>query len=479
MEINTHELTIEKAHEHLKNGDFTAVALAEAFLKVAQEKNKDVFAYIDLYDDVQEQAEKADDMFKNGTATLLTGIPFAIKDCILLHGKKATASSKILEGYTATYDATAIKKLKEAGAVMLGRANMDEFAMGGSTENSGLGVTRNPHDLERVPGGSSGGSASAVAMDGALAALGSDTGGSIRQPGSFCGVVGLKPTYGAVSRYGLMAMASSLDQIGPITKTVASAEAVFDVISGYDKMDSTSVPEDVRKSYQKDLKKTYTIGVPADFVYSEGVDEDVVANFKESLEHLKKLGHTIKEVSLPNLKYSLAVYYVIMPAEASTNLARFDGVRFGLLEEGKDLLEDYRKTRGKGFGKEVRRRIMLGSYVLSSGYYDAYYNKAVAVRNVIQNDFKKVFEDVDLIATPTSPVPAFKIGEKSSDPLSMYLADIFTVPANLAGVPAISVPSGTTTRDGSELPMGMQFFAPHFNEKMLFAIGKELEKKLK
>ncbi|MCK5096205.1 MAG: Asp-tRNA(Asn)/Glu-tRNA(Gln) amidotransferase subunit GatA [Candidatus Pacebacteria bacterium] len=472
-----HELIIEKAHKHLLGGDFTAVELAEAVLKNAESKNKKMNAYLEFYDDVKDQAEEADQMFKKGTAGMLTGIPFAIKDCILVHGKTATASSKILEGYTATYDATAIKKLKKAGAVLLGRANMDEFAMGGSTENSSNGVTKNPHDLERVPGGSSGGSAAAVAMDGALAALGSDTGGSIRQPGSFCGVVGLKPTYGAVSRYGLMAMASSLDQIGPITKTVAGAEAVFDVISGHDKMDSTSVPEEVAEKCKKEKKKKYTIGVPADFVYAEGVDEDVIVNFKESLQYLKKLGHTIKEISLPNLKYSLAAYYVIMPAEASTNLARFDGVRFGLLEEGNNLLEDYEKTRGVGFGKEVRRRIMLGTYVLSSGYYDAYYNKAVAVRNVIQNDFKKAFKEADMIATPTSPVPAFKIGEKSGDPLSMYLADIFTVPANLAGVPAISVPSGTTVREGKKLPLGMQFFAPHFNEKMLFAIGKELEKK--
>ena len=477
MEINVHELTIEKAHKHLSNGDFTAVELADAFLKSAKSKNEDINAYLEFYDDIESQAKEADKMFKEGKAGLLTGIPLAMKDNILVHGKTATASSKVLEGYTATYDATVIKKLKKAGAVLLGRVNMDEFAMGGSTENSYYGVTKNPHDMERVSGGSSGGSAAAVAMDGALAALGSDTGGSIRQPGSFCGVVGLKPTYGVVSRYGLMAMASSLDQIGPITKTVAGAEAVFDVISGYDKMDSTSVPKEVSEKYKKEKKKKYTIGVPADFVYTEGVDEEVVSNFKESLEHLKKLGHTVKEVSLPNLKYSLAAYYIIMPAEASTNLARYDGVRFGLLEEGKDLFEDYAKTRGVGFGKEVRRRIILGTYVLSSGYYDAYYNKAVSVRNVIQKDFEKAFEDVDLLATPTVPTPAFKIGEKIDDPLQMYLEDIFTVPANLVGVPAISVPSGYTEMEGKKIPLSMQFFAPHFQESDLFAIGKDLEKK--
>jgi aspartyl-tRNA(Asn)/glutamyl-tRNA(Gln) amidotransferase subunit A len=475
MSIHITNLTIAQAHEAMKKGEYAAVELADAYLASAQKQNDDVHAYLEFYDDIQEQAKRADAMFKDGTATMLTGIPIAVKDCILVHGKNAHSASKILDGYKATYDATAIQKLKEAGAVFLGRTNMDEFAMGGSTENSGMGVTRNPRDLERVPGGSSGGSAAAVAMDGALAALGSDTGGSIRQPGSFCGVVGLKPTYGAVSRYGLMAMGSSLDQIGPLTKTVADAEAVFNTISGYDKMDSTSVPEDIRKEHSGDAKKSYTIGVPADFVYAEGVDADVVENFKQTLAQLKEKGHTIKEITLPHLKYSLAVYYVIMPAEASTNLARFDGVRFGLLKKGDTLLDDYKKTRGDGFGKEVRRRIILGTYVLSSGYYDAYYNKAIAVRNVIQNDFKKAFEDVDLIATPTSPVPAFKIGERTDDPLSMYLADIFTVPANLAGVPAISVPCGTTQRDGVDLPLGMQFFAPHFNESRLFAIGKDLE----
>lgn len=475
MNIDVTKLTIKSAHEAMKNGDFTATELAEAYVAEAQAKNPEMNAYIQIFDDVKEHAKKADDMFKKGEATMLTGIPLAIKDCILIEGRLATAASDILEGYKATYDATAIKKLKDAGAVFVGRANMDEFAMGGSTENSARGVTKNPHDTERVPGGSSGGSAAAVAMDSALGALGSDTGGSIRQPGSFCGVVGLKPTYGAVSRYGLMAMASSLDQIGPITKTVEDSKILFEAISGYDSMDSTSVPEDVRKTYEREEKKSYTIGVPADFVYAEGVDKAVVENFKESLKKLEEQGHTVKEISLPNVKYSLAVYYVIMPAEASTNLARYDGVRFGLLKEGDTLFEDYAKTRGVGFGQEVRRRIILGTYVLSSGYYDAYYNKAVAVRNVIKKDFEKAFEEVDFVATPTSPVPAFKIGEKADDPLQMYLADIFTVPANLVGIPAISVPSGEVEVEGKKLPLGVQFFAPYFHEEDLFAIGKDLE----
>ena len=446
--MDIENLTIKTAHEHLKNKDFSATELAEAFFQNADKKNKEINAYIEIFDDYKKQALLADKVIADGDISSLTGIPLAIKDNILIDGKKATAGSKILDGYVATYDATVIKKLKEMNAIFLGRANMDEFAMGGSTETSCYGPTKNPHDLTRVPGGSSGGSAAAVAMNGALAALGSDTGGSIRQPGSFCGVVGLKPTYGAVSRYGVMAMASSLDQIGTITKTVEDAELLFEAIKGHDPMDSTSATNEVKKTYSKELKQKYTIGVPTDFVYAEGVDSEVLDNFKTSLEKLKDQGHKIKEISLPNLKYSLAAYYVIMPAEASTNLARFDGVRFGLLKESDTLFSDYAKTRGVGFGKEVRRRIMLGTYVLSSGYYDAYYNKAVSVRNIIESDFKKAFEGVDIIATPTSPTPAFKIGEKSDDPLAMYLADIFTVPVNLAGIPAISVPSCFVEKEG-------------------------------
>ena len=474
--MDIENLTIKTAHKHLKNKDFSAVELAEAFFQNADKKNKEVNAYIEIFGDYKEQAGLADKVIAEGGKILpLTGIPLAIKDNILIEGKSATAGSKILDGYVATYDATVIKKLKATNAIFLGRANMDEFAMGSSTETSYYGPTKNPHDLSRVPGGSSGGAVAAVAMDGALASLGSDTGGSIRQPASFCGVVGLKPTYGAVSRYGVMAMASSLDQIGPVTKTVEDAEILFDAIKGHDPADSTSATDEVEKTYARDSKEKYTIGVPTDFVYTEGVDGEVLDNFKTSLEKLKKAGHKIKEISLPNLKYSLAAYYVIMPAEASTNLARFDGVRFGLLKESETLFSDYAKTRGIGFGKEVRRRIMLGTYVLSSGYYDAYYNKAVSVRNIIEADFKKAFNDVDIIATPTSPTPAFKIGEKSSDPLQMYLADIFTVPVNMAGIPAISVPSGFVEKEGKQLPLGMQFLAPHFQEKSLFSIGKDLE----
>ncbi|MEK7614600.1 MAG: Asp-tRNA(Asn)/Glu-tRNA(Gln) amidotransferase subunit GatA [Patescibacteria group bacterium] len=468
MKIDLNTLTLKKAHGALVNKEITARELAEAVLKRAEEKNGEINAYLEIYDDVLAQADLAQKMIDGGKAAELTGIPFAIKDNILIKGRKATAASEILLGYVAPYDATVIKKLKEAGVVFVGRANMDEFAMGGSTENSAYGVTKNPHDITRVSGGSSGGSAAALAMGGALAALGSDTGGSVRQPASFCGVVGLKPTYGSVSRYGLIAMGSSLDQIGSFGKTVEDAEIIFRAISGYDKMDSTSLSEAMIPKNQKEPK---VIGVPRDFL-SDGLDEEVKDNFEASLEVLRDLGYVIRDVFLPNIKYSLSVYYIIMFAEASTNLARFDGIRYGFSEEGGDTITSYMKTRGEGFGKEARRRIMLGTYVLSSGYYDAYYNKAGALRSLIIKDFENAFREVDAIVTPTSPVPAFKIGERSGDPLAMYLADIFTVPVNLAGVPAMSVPSGKN-KDG--LPLGLQIIAPLLGEETLFSIGKSFE----
>lgn len=475
MEIDLKKLTIKSAHNHLYNGDYTAVELAKAYISNIEAKNGEVNAYLEVFDDVLDKAKEADNLIaKRENKHVLTGIPIAIKDNILIKGKTVSASSKILEKYRAVYDATVIKKLKKSGAIFLGRTNMDEFAMGGSTENSAFGVTKNPNDISRVPGGSSGGSAAAVSMDGALVALGSDTGGSIRQPASFCGVVGLKPTYGSVSRYGLMAMASSLDQIGPFGKTVEDAEILFNAIKGTDKMDSTSVPESYFYNENNDKNKL-VIGIPHDFLES-GVDKEVLDNFNETIEGLKSKGHTIKEVSLSNVKYSLAVYYIIMPAEASSNLARFDGVRYGLNIPGEDLIEDYSKSRGVGFGAEVRRRILLGTYVLSSGYYDAYYNKANMLRSLIASDFKKAFEGVDVIATPTSPTPAFKIGEKKDDPLQMYLSDIFTVPANIAGIPSISVPSGYSNIEDKELPLGIQFMAPHFKEHLLFIAGKDVEK---
>jgi len=474
MKIDLHNLTIKSAHQHLIDGDFSARELTESYIAEIEKKNPEINAYLEVFEDALIQADEADKKIKDGSATELTGIPIAIKDNILIKGHIASTASKMLENYTATYDAFVIEKLKEAGAVLIGRTNMDEFAMGASTENSAFGATKNPHDTSRVPGGSSGGSAAAVAMDGALLAFGSDTGGSIRQPAGFCGVVGLKPTYGAVSRRGVMAMGSSLDQIGPFGKTVEDAKILFDIIKGYDPKDSTSVKNTIDLS-PRDTSERMTIGVPEDFVYVDGVDEDVKENFKKTLKKLEEAGHTIKKISLPYLKYSLTAYYIIMPAEASTNLARHDGVRYGTHIDGENLLADYMKTRGQWFGKEVRRRIMLGTYVLSAGYYDAYYNKATAVRELIREDFNKVFKSVDCVAMPTSPTPAFKIGEKSNDPLRMYLADVFTVSANITGMPAISVPSGFADRDGKQLPISFQIIAPNFSEDLLFKLGKDIE----
>jgi aspartyl-tRNA(Asn)/glutamyl-tRNA(Gln) amidotransferase subunit A len=470
MKIDISKLDIKKAREHLINGDFSAVDLAQECLKNIKEKDDEINAYLEVYDDAIEQARKADKRIKNkDNVTELTGIPIALKDNILNEGRIVSAGSKILENYKATYDATVVKKLKDAGAVFIGRTNMDEFAMGSSTENSAFGVTKNPHDIERVAGGSSGGSAVAVAINSALASFGSDTGGSVRQPASFCGVVGLKPTYGAVSRYGLIAMGSSLDQIGPIGKTVSDVEILFEAMKGNDKMDSTSL---LYEKNAKEKKNKFKIGIPT-HLFEDGVDKDVLENFNQSIKKLKSLGYEIKEIELPNIKYSLAVYYVIMSAEASANLARFDGVKYGLNKSGENLLDDYLETREAGFGAEVKRRVILGTHVLSSGYYDAYYNKANIVRELIKSDFDKTFVDVDAILTPTSPTPAFKIGEKK-DPLSMYLSDIFTTPANVTGIPALSVPSGIVERDEKNLPVGLQIMANYGRENIIFSIGRSI-----
>lgn len=448
MKINLAELTIPKAHARLTAGDFSAVELAETYLAEIAKRNKELNAYLEVFDDVRAQAEEADKKIRAGEVKLLIGIPLAVKDNILIQGRRVGASSKILEGYVAPYDATAIKKLKDAGTVFLGRTNCDEFAMGGSTENSAYGVTKNPHDTTRVAGGSSGGSAAAVAADLALAALGSDTGGSVREPASFCGVVGFKPSYGAVSRSGLIAYGSSLDCIGTITKTAEDAKIIFDCIKGKDPMDSTSI--EIKTQSTK-----IQIGVPRNFVEREGIDAEMLANFNETLKKLKNSGAEIVEIELPSLQYALACYYIIAPAEASTNLARFDGVRYGPRISGENGIDDYFKTRAL-FGPEVRRRILLGTYVLSSGYYDTYYGRACTARAALRADFENAFKRVSIIATPTSPMPAWKVGEKTS-PLAAYLADIFTVTANLAGVPAISIPSGKT-RAG--LPLGLQLISP-------------------
>jgi aspartyl-tRNA(Asn)/glutamyl-tRNA(Gln) amidotransferase subunit A len=492
-QINLKNLTIQKAHEALKKGDFTSVQLTQAYLDEIKAKNTDINAYLEVFADSLEQAKKADkqildfrnknkDEGKDADFPLLCGIPCGIKDNILIQGRIASASSKMLEDYHATYDATVVAKLKAEGAVFLGRLNMDEFAMGGSTENSAYGPTKNPHDLSRVAGGSSGGSAAAVAMQGALFTLGSDTGGSIRQPASFCGVVGLKPTYGAVSRYGVMAMGSSLDQIGPIANTVTDCEIVFNAIKGRDAKDGTTISEGTYESLKSVKSKVSTkpiIGVPRDFLKGDGIDSAVLKSFNESLEAFKAKGYEIRDISLPNISYSLMVYYVLMPAEVSSNMARFDGVKYGLHKDGKTVIEDYFESRRAGLGREVIRRILLGTYVLSSGYYDAYYNRANAVRQMITNDFLKAFESVDIIATPTAPSPAFKIGEKTNDPVAMYLEDIFTVTANLTGLPAISIPCGFTQVVGGKeegekrLPIGLQLTARHGDEKTLFIAGKD------
>ncbi len=465
--------TLIQLHEELKNGNITVEALVLEYRKKIEEKEKDVHALLGMYSDsfIESQISIAKKMFEDGADTILTGIPIVLKDNLLVKGELATGASKILENYHATYDATVVRKLKEAGAILIGRANMDEFAMGGSTENSAYGVTKNPHDITRVAGGSSGGSAAVVAYGGAPISLGSDTGGSIRQPASLCGVVGLKTTYGDVSRYGVMAMGSSLDQIGPFGNCVSDVEEVYKIITGHDVLDSTSIPSESRNSKVKNINKV--IGVPMSFVNREGVDKEVLDNFNISIEKMKQAGYSIKDITIEHLEKALSVYYILMPAEVSSNLARYDGIRYGLSHPGETSIESYFESRTAGFGPEVRRRILLGTYVLSSGYYDSYYNKANLVKEMLKKEFERVFQDVDVIVTPTSPVPAFKIGEKSKDPLAMYLADIFTVPVNIVGVPAISIPSGKTV---SGLPLGIQFIAPHMSENVLFTIGKEFEK---
>lgn len=486
---------IKELHEKLKNKEITSVKLTQDYFDTIEKKDGDIFAYLTLLkESALEQAKKTDEKISKGEEiSMLEGIPGVIKDNICIEKTRTTAGSKILDNYIAPYDATVIKKLKENGAVFLGKANMDEFAMGSSTEKSAYGPTKNPKDLGRVPGGSSGGSAAAVAGDEAVWGLGTDTGGSIRQPASFCGVVGLKPTYGRVSRYGAMAMGSSLDQIGPITKTVEDAAIVLSAISGEDKMDATSA-----RSANKDYTNYLTgevaglrIGVVKS--YLENLSPEARKSMEKVSESYKNLGAQIKYVELPNAKYSLPVYYIIMPCEVSSNLARFDGIKYGLRvddemdskvpsELPKKLLETYLDTRKYGLGEEVKRRIMLGTYALSSGYYDAYYLRAQKVRTLIKKDFEKLFcgsDGVDLILTPTTPTPAFKFGEKTEDPIQMYLEDVFTITANIVGVPAISVPGPEIEIEGKMLPLGFQLMGKWFDEENLLraAHAYEINKK--
>jgi len=465
-------LTIKDLKEKYLAKETTPSQVVAEALAVSLAKNPELNAFLAIYEDTIAEADLANKKIADGQdLTLpLLGIPLAIKNNIMVKGRKATAASKILENYTATYDATIIARLREAGAIFIGATNMDEFAMGGSTENSAFGPTKNPLDQKRVPGGSSGGSAAAVAMGAVPAAIGTDTGGSIRQPASFCGLVGFKPTYGAVSRFGLMAMGSSLDQAGPLTNTVADAELLHSVMSGLDVNDGTTIDTDTYP--ESPLKDKYTFGVPKSFL-KEGVDSDVLITFENHLELLKSQGHIIKEIELPIFEAGLAAYYIVVQAEISSNLARYDGIRYGLSVPGDNLLEVYQKTRATGFGPEVKRRILLGTYVLSSGYYDAFYGKAQKVRAMMRQELKENFAQVDAILTPTAPTPAFKLGEQEN-PLAMYKQDIFTVPVNLTGVPALTFPMGQVEREGVQLPVGVQYIAPHGGDARLFAIGKKI-----
>jgi aspartyl-tRNA(Asn)/glutamyl-tRNA(Gln) amidotransferase subunit A len=474
MELN--QLTIHELQRKIRAGEVTSTEIVRSVFDRIEAVEPRVHAYICLLKDLAfEQAAKADEDIRKGEIRDLTGIPIALKDICCTKGIATTCGSRLLQNFIPPYDATVIEKLKAQGAVFTGKTNMDEFAMGSSTETSYFGVTRNPWDLERIPGGSSGGSAAAVAADECIAALGSDTGGSIRQPAALCGVVGMKPTYGRVSRFGLVAFASSLDQIGPFTKDVEDCAILMNAIAGYDPRESTSVPTEV-PDYRTFLSRgieDMTVGVPKEY-FIEGIDAEVLDTVRRAVSTLESLGARCREVSLPHTQYCVAVYYIVAPAEASSNLARYDGVKYGFRSpEGRDLLEMYKKTRSAGFGAEVKRRIMIGTYALSSGYYDAYYKKASQVRALIKGDFDRVFQDCDVLLTPTTPTAAFRIGEKTGDPLQMYLSDIFTISANLAGIPGIAVPCGYT-RGG--LPIGCQFLAGHFEEGKLIRIAHAFEK---
>ncbi len=466
------ELTIVEAARALRARECTVRELWDACIAAIEAKNHELHAYLEVFDADDAAIARAQKRIDAQDESLLCGIPLAIKDNILIEGHIASAASKMLENYRATYDATVITKLKEAGALFLGRTNMDEFAMGSSTEHSAFGKTLNPHDTSRVPGGSSGGSAAAVAAHMAIAALGTDTGGSIRQPAALTGLVGLKTTYGAVSRSGAIAMGSSLDQIGPLAKTTEDARVLYDVIRGIDALDSTTIPDGLYPA--RSIGTALRIGVPRHLL-AEGVDADVRAAFDATLEKLVAAGHALVDIELPTSAHALAAYYVLMPAEVSANLARLDGIRYGHAVRGKTLLDDYLLSRTEGFGEETRRRILLGTFVLSSGYIDSYYRKADAARAVLRREYNDAFEKVDVIAFPTTLSPAFKFGEKG-DPVAMYLEDIFTVTANLTGMPAISVPMGSVEREEKQLPVGIHFTAPHQAEEILFAASTAVEK---
>ncbi|MFA6536872.1 MAG: Asp-tRNA(Asn)/Glu-tRNA(Gln) amidotransferase subunit GatA [Patescibacteria group bacterium] len=467
-------ISIRSLHEGLLNGEFTATNLVVDFFKKIKKDDKKINAFISLCEErALIKAGEVDEQIKNKVKiNLLAGIPVAIKDNLLVEGLKCTAGSKMLTNYVAPYSATVIERLEKAGAIIIGKTNMDEFAMGSSGETSNFGTTKNPLDQKKVPGGSSSGSAAAVAADMAVFALGSDTGGSIRQPASFCGLVGLKPTYGRVSRHGLIALSSSFDQIGPLTRSVEDSAIVFENIAGPDNFDSTLADEDVSVlSHLGASLKGQTVGIPKEF-FVAGMDEEIKKKTEETIENLKSLGLKIKEISLPLSKYSLAIYYILMTAELSSNLSRFDGVRYGFRADNETLLEMYEKTRAMGFGDEVKRRIILGTFVLSSGYVDAYYRKAQKVRELIRAEFKNAFKEVDYIITPTSPCLPFNLGEKFNDPLTMYLSDIYTVSANVVGIPALSMPIGEI----KNLPVGLQIMGDFYHEKEILNLASQIEK---
>ena len=485
--VALHNLTIKNFGEGLRARKYSALEMAQAFFSYIKDTDPKIHAYLSLNEkEALQQAETTDVKLAKGEELgPLAGVPIALKDNMLVKGGPASAGSRILEHYVSAYDATVVAKLKTEGAVILGKTNLDEFAMGSSTENSAFGPTKNPHDHSRVPGGSSGGSAATVASHMAVAALGSDTGGSIRQPAALCGVVGMKPTYGSVSRFGLIALASSLDQIGPFAKTTEDAALLFNAIRGADPMDATG---DHSASYGPDLTnpdlatmRGLRVGLPKEYFVGDGLSSEVATGVDSVVDTLQRAGIKTKEISLPHTKYALSCYYIILPAEASSNLARFDGIRYARIpgvEDGNATLADiYQKQRGMGFGPEPTRRIILGTFVLSSGHYDAYYDKAQRVRALVKQDFDEAFKDVDVILTPVTPTTAFKIGEKADDPLAMYLSDIFTIPVNLAGLPAVSIPVTKSSQlKAKSLPIGFQLIGKPFREADILGLGRYYEK---
>ncbi|MBA13059.1 MAG: Asp-tRNA(Asn)/Glu-tRNA(Gln) amidotransferase GatCAB subunit A [Chloroflexi bacterium] len=473
--INLTDLTIDKARLLLDSKEISALELTKLYLDRIDDLDANIASFLSInYENAIKQADNADSLIAKGDSNILTGIPMQIKDNICTKGIRTTCASNMLEDFVPPYNAHIVEKLNEAGAILLGKGNLDEFAMGSSTENSSFKITKNPWDITRVPGGSSGGPAASVAASEVLFSIGSDTGGSIRQPASFCGVVGMKPTYGLVSRFGLIAFASSLDQIGPITNNVKDSAIVLSAMAGYDSRDSTSLKVDI-PDYSKGLKadlKGFNIGVPKEY-FTLGIDPKIENNIREAIKTLEELGANIEEVTLPHTEYALSVYYIIAPSEASANLSRYDGVKYGYSDSKSESMWDaLEATRESGFGPEVKRRIFLGTYALSSGYYDAYYVKAQKVRTLIRQDFENAFKKFDVLVMPTCPTTAFNVGDKIDDPIQMYLNDIFTIPANIAGIPGISVPSGLI--DG--LPVGLQFMSGSLQEKKLFQAAYAYER---